>query len=522
MPRSPLLACILLTACLDPVDLGPPDGPISADMPPDAPRIAPAVLSVTATDFDGRPWPLDALPRQPILEVHTSAPVHATDQWLFLFEGALDPEAILDDLRRPPLLVRHQGRTVPVETDGSRLVPERLEPGRSYTLGVAGWARNEDDVPLEAPYVVPLSVATVAAGATVTGSWPADGTAGVPTELPLIALRFDDLVRGEDIAIRSDAGSVRGQLVAIACEEVGWGGGDCRAFIPGGALRPSTEYRIRVGETLLDRSGAPVGPWTAVFHTGDASASPIGFLDTPCQIDEVAAGAGCALADDGSLTFRATVTRPVRAFLSGASVRDRMVANRGEIVLRLEPLVAGSRFDGELMLIGLGGETHVERIPLALPEALLPLTIAEVRANPLGPEPRQEYVEVLNFGATPVSVAGLALADRPDRVGDVISTAQTISPGARALLVADAFDPLDESDPPVPPGVPLVRIGTSLASAGLSNAGEALYLRDAEGRRLAASPALETEGGECLVRRGSVRSGDESAFAIGPCTPGSR
>jgi len=513
------LALILLASCLDPVDLGPLDGRV-ADMPPDAPRVLPSVSAVTATDFDGRPWPLDALPRQPILEVHTSAPVDAEEPWLFLFEGALDLEAIADDLRRPPLLVRHRGRALPVTTDGPVLTPDRLEPGGRYTLGVAGWARDADDTPLEAPFVVHLQVASIAAGASATDSWPADGTAGVPTELPLIALRFDDLVRGEDIAVVGDAGRVRGQLQTIACEEVGWDGGDCRAILPSGALRPFAEYRIEVGEGLLDRSGAPVGPWSATFTTGDQGAAPLTFLETPCHIDEAPAGPGCVLADDRSLTFRARVTQPVRAFLSGASVRDRMVANRGEVWLRLAPLVPGSRFEGDLLLLGLGGESHLERLPFVLPEELLPLTIAEVRANPLGPEPRQEYVEVLNFGSMPVSVAGLALADRPDRVGDVISTAQLIAPGARALLVADAFDPLDATDPPVPPGVPLIRIGTSLASAGLSNAGEPLYLRDSEGRRLSAAPALETEGGECLIRDGSVRSGDEDTFTIGPCTPG--
>lgn len=513
------LACLLLTSCLEPVDLVPPDGRV-VDMPPDAPHPAPTVSAVTAADFDGRPWPLDALPRQPILEVHTSAPVEADQPWLFLFEGALDLEAITDDLRRPPLLVRHQGRLFPTTTEGTTLTPERLEPGARYTLGVAGWARDSADRPLDAPFAVHLQVASIAAGASATDSWPADGTAGVPTELPLIALRFDDLVRGEDIALVSDAGRVHGQLQTIACEEVGWTGGDCRAFIPGGALRPFAEYRIEVGEGLLDRSGAPVGPWTASFTTGDQGAAPIAFLETPCHIDEVPVGPGCALADDRSLSFRARSTAPVRAFLAGASVRDRAVANRGEIALRLTPLVPGSRFEAELLLIGLGGETHVDRLPFVVPEELLPLTIAEVRANPLGAEPRQEYVEVLNFGATPVSVVGLALADRPDRVGDVISTAQLIAPGARALLVADAFDPLDDADPRVPPGVPLIRVGTSLASAGLSNAGEPLFLRDAEGRRLSASPALETEGGECLIRDGSVRSGDEGAFTVGPCTPG--
>ena len=117
-------------------------------------------------------------------------------------------------------------------------------------------------------------------------------------------------------------------------------------------------------------------------------------------------------------------------------------------------------------------------------------------------------------------MAGLALSDRPDRLGDVITTAQMVPPGARALLVADAFDPEDDADVPVPPGVLLVRVGTSLASGGLSNAGEALYLRDAASRRLSASPASSTDGGECLQRLEGERLGGEAQFTVGPCSPG--
>ncbi len=519
MSRRLALALCLLASCLDPVAIDGPDGGPPADRP-DLPAPLPRVVAVTAADHDGRAWPLDALPRQPLLEVHTTAPVDADEPWLFLFEGSIDLETILDDLRRAPLLVRHRDQTLPLETMGSVLVPPRLVPGRTYTLGVAGWARDADERPLDGPFAVHLRVASVAAGASVTHSWPADGTAGVPTDLPLVAIRFDDLVQGEDIALVGADGPVRGQLQPIACEEVGWPGGDCRAFLPGGELRPSATYRIEVGEGLVDRSGAPVGPWQAIVHTGDEPQQPVAFLETTCQLDEVQAGPACVLADDRSATIRVQLAHPVRAFLSGASVRDRGVANRGEVQLRLEPLVAGSRFEAELLLIGLSGASHVERLSLAVPEGLLPVTIAEVRANPLGAEPRQEYVEVLNFGPAPVPVAGLALADRPDRIGDVIETAQTIPPGARALLVADAFDPDDDADVPVPPGVPLIRVGTSLASAGLSNAGEAIYLRDAEGRRLSSAPALETDGGECLVRVATVRKGDLDAFEVGPCTPG--
>ena len=45
-----------------------------------------------------------------------------------------------------------------------------------------------------------------------------------------------------------------------------------------------------------------------------------------------------------------------------------------------------------------------------------------------------------------------------------------LDPGARALVVADAFDASDASDGELPPGVALVRIGSAIAGSGLSNA----------------------------------------------------
>src|SRR6185369_13432174 len=51
--------------------------------------------------------------------------------------------------------------------------------------------------------------------------------------------------------------------------------------------------------------------------------------------------------------------------------------------------------------------------PLAFdtPPALPPIVITEVLANAAGPEPAQEYVELRNLGANPVSLAGLRLED---------------------------------------------------------------------------------------------------------------
>jgi len=165
---------------------------------------------------------------------------------------------------------------------------------------------------------------------------------------------------------------------------------------------------------------------------------------------------------------------------------------------------------------GLGGIVAEER----------KLSIAEVRADPLGPEPAQELVELLNYGTVPIALDGLSLGDRLDAVAPPISTTALLGPSARALLVADAFDGHEPSELQPPAGALLVRVGTSLASGGLRNSGEALYLRDPAGHRLSASPAHPSpRPGVCIVRSddADMRSGAPSAFVRDPddsCTPG--
>ncbi|MAC29150.1 MAG: hypothetical protein CMH59_22150, partial [Myxococcales bacterium] len=365
-------------------------------------------------------------------------------------------------------------------------------------------------------------VAPSGAGAEAVGSWPPAGAAGVPPELAFAAVRFDGAIQGAaGVTLEGPEGRVTAEAEVVSCEVLGWREGTCVRLRWSGVLRPRATYRLRVGEAVRDRGGAAIGPWEATFETGASEAFGLRTSPLECALDEEALGPGCLLADDDAARLRLRVDGPVRAFLVGEHASDRVVAPRGEVSLRLSGLGPDALERAELRLVGLAGETHVEALELRTHPPLAPLTIAEVRADARGPEPRQEYVELLNSGAVPVSLEGLALADRPDRLGDVVMGVWTLPPGGRALLVADGFDPSHPDDPPVPDGVPLVRIGSSLASGGLSNAGEALYLRDAEGRRLSTVPAIPAPGpGVCVVREGAGRSADPIAFGAAPCTPG--
>jgi hypothetical protein len=151
------------------------------------------------------------------------------------------------------------------------------------------------------------------------------------------------------------------------------------------------------------------------------------------------------------------------------------------------------------------------------------VTIDEVRVDPLGPEPAQEYVEVLNFGASDVSMQGFSLTNDAFAQGQLILGDPGLAPGERALVVSPDFDVNDRSDGALPAGVRLLRLARPLA---LRNDGSALYLRDAAGRRLASAPALAPErAGQCVYRvpGEDARSGEPLAFARdvhGGCTPG--
>jgi hypothetical protein len=110
------------------------------------------------------------------------------------------------------------------------------------------------------------------------------------------------------------------------------------------------------------------------------------------------------------------------------------------------------------------------------PAALPPLAITEVLANAAGPEPAQEYVELRNLGAEPLSLLGLRIEDAKgaDDLPD-----ETLEPGAYGLVVGSGYDAAQGQDPAPRPGTKLVRVDTRIGSDGLGNTGEGVRLTSA-------------------------------------------
>ncbi|RLB53499.1 MAG: hypothetical protein DRJ42_11795 [Deltaproteobacteria bacterium] len=519
------LLLLSFTGCLE-----LPDAPVrlpEADAAADArARPLPRAVFVEVRDHNGVAHVRHESPTWP--RIRLTGDGIFTDASLAVLVEDMSADALRADLGSPSLDARTRAFVVDTARllDGGDIVLEprrHLSRGAHYLVGLDPDALDDD---AEA-YVTELIVSTEAtAGAWAVESWPADGTFGVPSSLPLLAVRFDgSLALGPDsLVLEGPGGVVAGTAAPVSCVTLGFGPGSCIAVRPGATLAHGAPYTLRVDDRVIDRTGAPAGPFIAEFVTAEAPPAEVQFVGVTCAIDEEALGPACVLVDDQRISLHVAATGPARFFVTGGGRSDAVVAPRGAARLTLEGLPAGTMVTVELRLVDLVLRERVHSFEVATTPPLAPLSITEVRADPSGPEPAQEYVEVLNSGAMPLDLAGFWLADREDREGDVVPRSVVVPAGGRVLLVADGFDPRHPADAPVPAGVPLARLGTSLASGGLSNAGEALFLRDAEGHRVSAAPKTTTGAGQCLVRRSGAgrdgRRGDVDAFVVGPCTPG--
>ncbi|MEQ8459761.1 MAG: lamin tail domain-containing protein [Sandaracinaceae bacterium] len=526
----PALACVCLLGCLR-VPPAPPDAapPVADEGVEPLPPFTLAELSVE--DARGEAWDPDDACSWPTIRLRFGQPLFEADA-VWLLEGEPDPDTA-DDLSARPLRVATERRVVEseitLEGDALTLRPtRRLEAGATYTVAVAAWARSAaSGETLEAPQLAPLTVSrSPEAGGAVRGAWPPDGADAVDAEMSALFVAFDGAIEDPSRAVRlrREGGEVVAtDAHALPCADAEtWPDGLCAVLRPRAPLAPGSAHVIEVETDLLDATGAPVGPWAARFTTRLDAGEPPAPLALTCHPDEHDLEVGCALVDDRSVTFRLAATEAVRVRVEAAGRRLLAVAPRGDATLRLDGLSPEATVRPRFVLTDYAGATWETQSVLSTTPPLATISIEEVRADPLGPEPRQEYVEVLNWGDETVDLLGFSITDRASSEGDFIPRTARLAPGQRALIVGAAFDPEEGSDPEVPPGTPLIRLEGALGTGGLANRGEPVFLRDPEMRRISAAPGLEPPApGVCVVRRSEdPRVGAEDAFGSAPCTPG--
>lgn len=515
-----LCLALLEVACLEPPIL-PEVGPRS-----DARRVdayAPLPIAMRALDQRGEELPLDALARH--FELEIARPPQVSDEafLLLLLPGEVD--ALRDaDLRARRLSERLMAVAIPLQREAHdahvRAVPMLYaSPDSRWSLVAA--ELDADGRPQHAR-VWPLHVSAAAdAGARVVASWPAEGTARVPMALGEISFQLDGEVDLSEARVRlvHASGEVSGALQEMPCASLGFDAGTCVQWQPSEMLEARIAYELDMSD-WRDRRGAEIPRFALSFVAGDEAPTPphVRAPET-CAFDETVTRWGCALETDTSWTMALSLDAPARVELEWDGHVERLLAPRGDALLALNDLAPGTTRMATLTMTSLSSMALQTELSITTHAALASLVISEICANPTGNEPDAEWVELLNAGAETASLEGLRIADRSDAEGNVIASSRTLLPGERVLLVGDAFD-ADAAG--VLPGVTLIRMGRTIVPSGITNRGEALYLRDAMRRRLAFVPAMEGFEDRCVIRRedAPLRRDVRASFDYAACTPG--
>ncbi len=316
------------------------------------------------------------------------------------------------------------------------------------------------------------------AGGSAAGSLvdPPAGTTDVPSNLAAIVARLPApiLISAPTFRLRpsdDDGGSVvaLADAASIACN--GALAGSCYRIPLTAMLAPSASYVFELlpGATAADGTPAATGVIGAFDSAATADDTPPQVVDFavslvgPCatvrfSTDEPATAQVVVRGDGGELVTDAG---------AGQTTFDLAVPFIGlppdtpaEIVLRITDR-AGNRAEASAGTIQLPAETPA-------------LVITEVLANPAGPEPGQEFVELRNVADVDLMLGGLRLED--SKGADVLPDA-VLAAGAYALIVPSTFDPGSPRDVPPRPGTLMVPVDTRLGADGLSNTGEVVRLR---------------------------------------------
>jgi hypothetical protein len=421
----------------------------------------------------------------PVLRVRVQAPGQQVDpDRLLLVHGPVGPGQ-LREITQGKLSAALTKRVVPAMTwadpDGGEAVlapTTPLDRGEHYTLA-AGDLEATAEIEVATADAMPLlpRIWPPEAGATATfGLWC--GEAPLP--------RIDSATTLEP---EGPTGRLRTGAVAAGA------GGRC------------VRFEARSGEDEVV-SGAWVPPpvaWTALdpsvgvrldprpLHTG-GSPSPV--MPLSCQADERAFGPGCVRVGDDRLYGRSPAA-PALWAVAGAGTDQVFSTSPGDpfVIAGLPP---STDVTLDVAVIDDRGATLRALFQATTAAARPHVVLNEVLANPLGPEPDQEWVEIVNDGPAPASLEGYTLLDAG---GETPLPPVTLDPGAMALIVNESFVAADGVDPAPAPGTLILRV-TRLGKNGLSNAGEPLTLLDGTGAVVSRFPALpRPKAGRSVARR---------------------
>ncbi len=472
--------------------------------PTTAPPLAGAPASAAEDPVHIEPAaPLDAAP--PVLWIRAEMPVDPAR--IVLVHGHAG-SAQVSQVRRGEISKTLQDSLVPVAiwsedpdggaaTKGSVVIApsEALVPGDDYTLLSGDPAR-----------ATPLHIAPDDPAPILARVWP---PAGASATARYAVWCGDAALPPIDQAMALAPAGLHGRII--------------RGVVDGDGVTRCLRFEAPAASDTTDPRGQPppsVSDGDALFRLdprpieGGAPGHPIPTLD--CDAAEIPFGPGCALVADDRLTVRAPAA-PALWTIAGEGVDRVLVTAAGES-FAVTGLAPAANTALAVVVIDDRGESQRATITFATLASMPHLILNEILANPLGAEPRQEWVEILNDGAMPAELGGYVLIDVG---GATLLPPGALLPGAFALIVNQSFVDEDGLDPAPEPGALVVRV-PKLGHNGLSNDGEPLSLVDPSGAVISRSPVgPKTKAGISLARlTPAAPDAEEGSFVLTKPSPG--
>ncbi|MDC3984310.1 lamin tail domain-containing protein [Polyangium jinanense] len=250
---------------------------------------------------------------------------------------------------------------------------------------------------------------------------------------------------------------------------------------------------------------------------GEAIEGPLDEAVLECEAFEVPFGPGCVEVEDDRLLGRA----PAAAMLwgiAGEGLDVVMTTGKNERFV-LKGLPAGKDVSLDVATIDVHGRQRRLTFSATTLTPMPHVVLNEVMANPLGPEPDQEWVELYNDGSVEAALGELVISDIG---GETVLPEIMLPPGRFAVIVNETFVVDDEIDVPPAEDALLVRV-PALGKSGLGNGGEIVRLLDTRGRTISRFPAIpKPKAGQSVVRRSpDAPDGVRDSFQLAEPTPGS-
>lgn len=207
-------------------------------------------------------------------------------------------------------------------------------------------------------------------------------------------------------------------------------------------------------------------------------------------------GMGCVSLVPGAISvalrrgyFHVAVT-PVDA--SGAGSLRGLLASDGKTTPSFGPLLPGH--DYEIVVTDLQAPESPTSSSFRTGPRAARFVLTEVLADPIGPEPAAEWVEIVNLGSGPGSVSGLFIWD--DAGGSALPDVE-LDVGQYGLVVRPDFDFRADG---VPAPEALAIVVSTIGQNGLRNSGEEVVLRNAAGDALSTILPRKVPEGTSLAR----------------------